>query len=474
MEPEQTINNISDLIKAYLSSQKQNSFLQYKDPIELQKILKLDDHNDGAGWSQIFTWIERYLMYSVKTNHNGFVNRMWVGANLPSILGEIVAAVSNTSSCTYESAPVSTLMEKYMIQQMLDLVGFKNGEGQMATGSSNANMLAMMAARNESLPTVKTKGIFGQQDLMGFVSADAHYSMEKAANIIGLGTDHLSKIPVNGQGEMDLDLLEKNLERTVGKGILPFFVAGTAGTTIRGAYDSIIGLLRLKRKFNFWLHIDGAWGGAVLVSDSLRKKYVNGIEHVDSFTWDFHKMLGTSLMCNIFMINNRPHTLGKLCSSEDESYIFHDVPDSNKNINEVNDLGAVSLQCGRRVDSLKWFLDWKYFGKKEFGRRVERSLELCRYAELIVRKSDFLELVLKRNSFNICFRFKAPENVANKLNLAIRNTLYHDGKSLVGYAYFEGKLFLRLLLAGHDLTREDIDQYFSDLIKTGKSLAETY
>jgi glutamate/tyrosine decarboxylase-like PLP-dependent enzyme len=472
MEPEQIINDITDLIKAYLANRKQGRFLHYKDPTELREILKLDEYRDGAEWSQLFTWIEKYLTYSVKTNHTGFVNRMWVGANLPSILGELVAAVSNTSSCTYESAPVSTLMEKYMIQEMLDLVGFKNGEGQMTTGSSNANMLAMMAARNESLPEVKTKGIFGQQDIVGFVSSDAHYSMEKAANIVGLGTDHLFKVPVNGLGEMDMDLLEENLERTVNKGGHPFFVAGTAGTTVRGAYDSIKGLLRLKKKFNFWLHIDGAWGGAVLVSDALRKKYVNGIEQVDSLTWDFHKMLGTSLMCNVFMINNRPHTLGKLCSSGDDSYIFHEVPGSNTNINEVRDLGAVSLQCGRRVDSLKWFLDWKYFGKKEFGRRVEHSLELCRYAESIVRESDSLELVLPRNSFNICFRYKALENVANKLNLTIRNTLYHNGKSLVGYAYFEKKLFLRLLLAGSDLTRKNIDQYFSDLIETGRSLAE--
>lgn len=473
MESEQMINTIFDLIKVYLSSQKQGRFLDYKNSADLGEILKLDEYKDGAEWSQIFKWIEKYLTYSVKTNHTGFVNRMWVGANLPSMLGEIVAAVSNTSACTYESAPVSTLMEKYMIREMLSLVGFKNGEGQMTTGSSNANMLAMMAARNESLPLVKKKGLAGQGNLMGFVSADAHYSMEKAANIIGLGTDHLVKIPVNDQGEMDMDLLEDRLERAVHMGSRPFFVAGTAGTTVRGAYDSIQGLLRLKNKFNFWLHIDGAWGGAVLVSDVLQKRFMDGIEHVDSLTWDFHKMLGTSLMCNIFMINNRPHTLGRLCSSGDDSYIFHDIRDSRTNVNEVHDLGAVSLQCGRRVDSLKWFLDWKYFGKKEFGRRVERSLELCRYAETVVQKSEFLEQVWPRNSFNICFRFKTPETFSNTVNLAIRDTLYHDGKSLVGYAYDGNKVFLRLLLAGSELTEDHIDQYFSDLIETGKSVFKT-
>ncbi len=471
MEHREIIDEIAILLKDYLSGQKQNSFLQYKDPIELQKILNLDEHNNGTDWPHIFDWINKYLSYSVKTNHPGFVNRMWVGANLPSILGEMVAAVSNTSSCTYESAPVSTLMEKYMLGQMLDLVGFENGEGQMTTGSSNANMLAMMAARNECLPEIKAAGLSGgQQSLCGFVSSDAHYSLEKAANILGLGTDNLVKIPVNTMGEIDIESLEDSLIKTVAKGALPFFVAGTAGTTVRGAYDSIKELLRLKEKFKFWLHIDGAWGGAVLVSDILRKKYMSGIEHVDSLTWDFHKMLGTSLMCNVFLINNKPHTLGRVCSGGDESYIFHDGSDGSGN--EVHDLGAISLQCGRRVDSLKWFLDWKYFGRKEFGRRVEHSLDLCSYTESMINESDALEIVLPRNSFNICFRYRAPEESVNGLNLAIRNKLYHEGASLVGYASHKDIFFLRLLLASHKLTREDIDKYLSEIVKTGKSLEE--
>ncbi len=480
MEQEEIIDKFFRLLKNYMSEVKQGSIVKYKQPHELLEILRLDEYKNGAEWPKIFSWIEKYLTYSVKTDHPGFVNRMWVGANLPSILGEMVTAVSNTSACTYESAPVSTLMEKYMLHEMLDLAGFKNSEAQMTTGSSNANMIAMMAARNENLPGVKAKGIFRQKNLTAFVSSDAHYSMEKAANILGIGTENMIKVPVNEMGEMDIGILEENLEKTLSCGSLPFFVAGTAGTTVRGAYDSIEDLIKLKKKFNFWLHIDGAWGGAVLVSDSLKKKYMSGIENVDSLCWDFHKMLGTSLMCNVLMINNHPHTLGRLCSSGDESYIFHKIPDKSAgdnnaaDINEVHDLGAVSLQCGRRVDSLKWFLDWKFFGKKELGRRVEYSLELCRYAESIVKKSDYLKLVVPRNSFNVCFSYKADEKISDKLNLAIRNTLYHDGTSLVGYAYFENRLFLRLLLAGRNLVKKDIDHYFSALINKGKALEKTY
>ncbi|MCP4341812.1 MAG: PLP-dependent decarboxylase [Desulfobulbaceae bacterium] len=466
MKREEILDTINSMLKKHLAGQRDQQLVRYLDPDQLLELLHLEDCNDGADWPRIFQWVQMYLDHSVKTGHPGFVNRMWGAANLPSIVGEFTAAVANTSACTFESAPVSTLMEKYMLQEMLDLAGFTNGEGQMTTGSSNANMLAMMAARNEILPEVQAEGLRQQPDMVGFVSADAHYSMEKAANILGLGTRRLIKIPVTHGGEMHVGMLVEKIEEALAEGKRPFFVGGTAGTTVRGAYDPIEKLLELRKRYGFWLHIDGAWGGAVVVSRKLRETYLAGIEEVDSFTWDFHKMLGTSLMSNVFLINNRIHTLGKVCSAGDDSYIFH-----GENSNAVLDLGAISLQCGRRVDSLKWLLDWKYFGRKGFAKRVEHCLSLCEYAEKIVHDSQELELVLPRSSFNLCFRYKVREERANQFNLALRTKLHHDGISLVGYAMHEGKLFLRLLLANAELTTEAIDRYFTNLIRTGKYLS---
>lgn len=465
MVEEEIFDRLVQIIKEYRLNQREKPLLEYHTPQELREYLNLDTKERHAEWDEVFHWIEKYLQYSVNTNHRGFVNRMWVGGNLPSILGEMITAVAHTSACTYESAPVSTVMEKYMLAKMLELVGFVNGEAQMTTGSSNANMIAMMAARNGALPVTREEGLFHQQEMFAFTSEDAHYSVDKAANILGLGTSHLIKVPVNSNGEMDLGILVEQMENVVEQGGLPFFVNCTAGTTVRGAYDNIEDLLNLREKYGFWLHVDGAWGGAVVVSNGLRKKYLKGLEAVDSFTWDFHKMLGTSLMCNVFLINNKPHVLGNTCSCGDESYIFHDEEN-----NEVKDLGAVSLQCGRRVDSLKWFLDWKFFGQLEFARRVEYSLELCDYAETWVHNSEYLEMVHPRTSFNICFCFTCDKKISNDLNLAIRERLFKQGELLIGYAYKGTQLFLRLLLANSDLTSSDVDDLFTVLVETGKKL----
>ncbi len=452
------------VIERYHSSQRSGKFLDYHSPAELSELLDLDRPAPAGDWQEIFHWVDKYLAYSVKSNHPAFVNRMWVGANLPSIVGEIVTAISNTSACTFESAPVSTLLERYMIRQMLELVGFTNGEGQMTTGSSNANMIAMMAARNLANESVKQSGLFGQKKLFAFVGADSHYSMDKAANILGIGTDQLIKVPLNSLGSMESGKLEQAIDKVLLDGGVPFFVSATAGTTVRGAYDPINEIAELRGKYGFWLHVDGAWGGAAVLSTRLKEKFLSGLPEADSFTCDFHKMLGATLMCNILLINKRSHSLGTVLSAGDGSYLFR-----NENTNAVEDLGASSLQCGRRVDSLKWFLDWKFFGQKGLARRVEKYLELCKYAENWVNQSAELEMVVPRTSFNVCFRFKVTEE-SNSFNLTLRNRLYQEETSLVGAAYIDGQVVMRLLISNPEAEQSDINNFFNGVVKTGQAL----
>lgn len=465
MNENEIFNRLLTVVESYRASHKDGKVLEYKSPGKLTEILDLDSPEKNGDWNAIFQWVEKYLTYSVKTNHPAFVNRMWVGANLPSIVGEIVAAVTNTSACTFESAPVSTLIEKYMIEQMLDLVGFVQGEGQMTTGSSNANMIAMMAARNTWNAKVKSDGLFGQKKLFAFVGADSHYSMDKAANILGIGTSQLIKVDLNEKGEMVAEALRPAIEKVISEGGEPFFVAATAGTTVRGAYDPIEPLLEMRKEFGFWLHVDGAWGGASVLSPRLREKYLKGLEYADSFTCDFHKMLGAALMCNILLINNRQHTFGTVLSAGDGSYLFRDEAK-----NEVEDFGTVSLQCGRRVDSLKWFLDWKFFGRQGLAKRIENYLSLCEYAESVVLKSDELELVAPRTSFNICFRYTVVEERSNSFNLTLRTKLYQEGIALVGVAYVHGKMVMRLLVTNPDATKADIDNFYANVIAMGNRL----
>ncbi|WP_456404802.1 pyridoxal phosphate-dependent decarboxylase family protein [Thiolapillus sp.] len=465
MNEEAIFQRLLALVEQYHAGRKQGKFLDYLEPEALAAELELD--RDAVGdWQQLFQWLGKYLQHSVKTGHPGFLNRMWSGANLPSIVGEIITAVTNTSACTYEGAPVSTLIEHFMMETMLDLAGFEEGEGQMTTGSSHGNMVAMLAARSQIDETSKENGLFGQSPLVAFVSADAHYSLDKAANIIGIGTRQLVKVPVDERGRMDPQALEELLQKQQQAGNRPFFVCATLGTTVRGAYDALPPLVELRDKYGFWLHGDGAWGGAALLDDELRRRYLSNIEQLDSFTWDFHKMAGANLMCNVLLFNHHRGTLRCVCSAGEHSYLFRE-----EEKHAELDTGTASLQCGRRVDSLKWFLDWKYFGKEGLAQRVRHYLSLSEYAEQVVHSTPELEMTVPRESFNICFHFRTPEGISgNEFNLELRNRLFKRGISLVGIAYIDEKLTLRLLLTHPEYTHNDVDHFFDTLASVGKEL----
>ncbi|WP_342590475.1 pyridoxal-dependent decarboxylase [Abyssogena phaseoliformis symbiont] len=206
------------------------------------------------------------------------------------------------------------------------------------------------------------------------------------------------------------------------QGGIVFFVCTTLGTTVRGAYDNIEALTALKNKHNFWLH-----GGAAIMSLKLKKKFLAGIEYLDSFTMDFHKILGSNLMCNFLLLNHQ-YLLSCICADGNGSYIFRD--------NGV-DFGIASLQCGRRVDSLKWFLDWKFYTKQGFSDRVESYHQLAKPAENFINASVDLEMILKRTSFNVCFRFKTKHPDKNNFNQRLRDSLYQEQHALLSLTYVE-------------------------------------
>ncbi len=466
MNEEALFRELLQLVLRYRQGEREDPLLQPLTPETLGRLLELERPAEGD-WRQLLRWLALYLEHSVKTGHTGFLNRMWSGANLPSILAEMVVAVNNTSACTYESAPVSTLMERHMLDTMLELVGFRDGEGQMNTGSSSANLVAMLAARNEALERAKSDGLWGQQRLCAFVSEDAHYSLDKAANVLGIGTSQLVKVPVDGHGRMDPAALEALLEERRRAGEQPFFVCVTLGTTVRGAYDPVAPVAALREKHGFWLHGDGAWGGAVLLDDELRRRYLPDAALLNSFTWDFHKMPGTNLTANMLLVNGRRDAFRCACSAGEHSYLFREEQETH-----ALDLGVGSLQCARRVDSLKWFLDWKFFGREGLAARVRRYLALAEYAERRIGELPQLELVVPRESFNVCFRYRAPAGKeANAFNLALRHRLYRRGEALVGVGWIGDTLTLRLLITHPDFSEADVDRFLEKVVESGRALS---
>ena len=443
------INFIKDNYKDIksISSIPNSNTIKHKFDLSLGKKHSLRDMKN---------FVEQYLKFSVKTGNIHFYNQLFSGFSMMGYTGEAITAVTNSSMYTYEMSPIATLMEKELIKKMSLKIGYEEGDGTFVTGGSNGNFIAMLAARHRYQPYACDIGLQNQNQLVGFISQDAHYSLLKAANHCGIGTNNMIQIPVDENGRMIIDKLEQSIINVKKDGNIPFFVAATAGTTVRGIFDPINQIGDLCAYHNIWFHVDASWGGSLLLSDKYRY-LLSGCDKSDSFSWCAHKMLGAPITCSALIVKDKS-ILKIINNVSGTDYLFHD----KSNL----DLGHSSLQCGRRTDSLKLWLIWKYIGDSELSIKINYLIKLAKYAEKLVNESPILHLIQPVESLNICFYIK-PQNLStrnlNHFNILIRNKLISEKGIMVNYAKINKKTCLRLITTNFDSTEKHLDQFFKDL-----------
>ncbi|KAF4751186.1 Glutamate decarboxylase 2 [Perkinsus olseni] len=374
------LTRVNAMLENYVASldDRHHKVVQFKSPEEISRIfsekacdLSLKD-GQPAGEERILKACEATLALSVRTGHPHFFNQLIGRADVTGIAGETLVAATNGSAYTYEVAPVFLLVEQEVMNKTFDLVGFgrDTAEGLTVPGGSISNLYALQTARYYKFPKVKTEGIFaiGGQPV-AYCSAGAHYSYTKAALVVGLGSNNMVEIPMDSRGRMRADLLEKRVTEDLAAGKKPFFVGATAGTTVMGAFDDVEALREVCDKFGLWLHVDGAWGGAVLLSPKYKKALLSGVDKADSFCWNPHKMVGAPLQCSIFT-HNKGHGLLQACNGTCATYLFQ----KDKNYASY-DKGDWTIQCGRKPDAFKTWLAWKRLGDDGIRRRVEYGTE---------------------------------------------------------------------------------------------------
>ena len=415
------------------------------------------DINVPSSLSEMESHIDRYLESSINTASTRFYNQLFSGFSSMGYLGEVITGLTNHSMYTFEMSPLATLMERKLIEKMAFLIGYGDGFGTFVPGGSNANLIAMLCARERACPNSKTEGLFNAQPLVGFVSEESHYSFMKAGLQSGIGLNNIRMIPCDDHGKMNLKKLVSAIKSSIENGERPFFVGATAGTTVRGVFDPIEEIALICKQYNLWFHIDGSWGGSALLSKKHRS-LLKGSECSDSFTWCAHKMMGIPLMCTSIVLKDKT-LLKQINSVPGTDYLFHGDDDEL-------DLGLHSLQCGRRVDSLKLWLAWKYIGDKGYENRIDHLFSLAKLAESKVNQSRSLKLLSPVESLNICFRIQPPlvdESRWDELTIEVRERLIVETDTLVNHASINDENCIRLITANFDLTPEDIDKFMNNV-----------
>ncbi|XP_043921106.1 glutamate decarboxylase 1-like isoform X2 [Protopterus annectens] len=366
--------------------------------------LELSDQPEPL--EQILVDCRDTLKYGVKTGHPRFFNQLTTGLDIVGLAGEWLTATANTNIFTYEVAPVFIIMEGILLKKMHEKVGWQSekADGIFAPGGAISNLYSVLLARYKHFPEVKTKGMGAIPTLVLFTSEHSHYSITKAAGVLGIGTENTVLVKSDERGKMIPSDLEVKIIEAKAKGYVPFYVNATAGTTVFGAFDPINEIADVCEKYKLWLHVDAAWGGGLLMSDKHSYK-LRGIERACSVTWNPHKLMGVPLQCSAFLV--REKGLLQACNQLHAEYLFQ--PDKPYDVSY--DTGDKTIQCGRHVDVFKFWLMWKAKGTLGFERQVNKCMELAEYLYSKLRKkSESFELVMpfEPEHSNVCFWYIPP------------------------------------------------------------------
>ena len=452
----QELKIFNKLALQLLEEEQKNPVVKPVRPDELFKKLDIHLQNKSVSEDQLIQTLQSIIAATPKTASAHFFNQLFGGRNPKATLGDLLAVLLNNSMYTYKVAGVQVGIEKEIINKVCEKINFpKTAGGTIATGGSMCNFMGMLLARDAFNNTIKQDGVF--QKLIVYTSKESHYSIPKNASFLGLGRKQVRYIACNEKGEMQPEDLEKQVQKDVAAGLHPFFVNATAGTTVLGSFDPIEPISEICKKHNLWLHVDGAYCGAVLFSEKYKNR-IKGVSKADSFCFNAHKMLGTPLTCSVFVVRDKKYLYESLSNEAD--YLYQtDEDDYN--------LGKTSFQCGRRNDALKLWTLWKAVGTEGLELMVNKQFELAEAARNYIKSNPDYTLYSYDDSVSICFNYK--DIPAKKLC----TLLYEHGKLMVGYGSFNNKEFIRLVTINASNNTANILNFFKileDFVTAHKSL----
>ncbi len=409
---------------------------------------------------------ERILSASVKTWHPLFLNQMFAGSSFAAIVGDLLISMMNPTLATWEMSPAGTVIERSAAQWMAHLLGMPKGSsGIFLPGGSMANLMALTVARNTRLGQDVGRVGLARLNERGVIlcSEACHYSIANAANILGIGAEQVIKIATNHRNEMIFEAFLTALDDCAARGLKPFVVVATMGITVTGGFDPLDQLGPVCRERGIHLHVDAAFGGGVVLSESGRHA-LDGIQYADTVIWDAHKWLHVPLTSSVLLTPD-PQILREVFSSN-ANYLFHR---QDEGLDLAEDLGHFTALCGKRFEALRLWLLFKAYGEHYFRGLAEERMNTTRqFAQMIETSEDF-ELSFEPRSPIVCWRFR-PEalrgaDVAymDALHRHVRESCKREGIALFNMAPLKGELNFRAILVNPLTSASHLTRLLDDI-----------
>lgn len=407
----------------------------------------------GEGEPALRDTLAAYLAATTSLHHPRFVGHQVTPPLPAAALAELVSAFANSSGAVYEMGPAAMATELAVLRWMATALGLGPGaEGLLTSGGSLGNLTALLAARRAAAGFDAWRdGCTAGPPLAILASEGAHYSVTRAAQIMGLGAGGVVTVPIDAQLRLDVASLAPTLDAATRDGRRVFAVVASACTTAAGIYDPLEEAAGFCRERGLWLHVDGAHGACAALSPRYRH-LVAGIERADSVVWDAHKMLlMPSLVTGVLF---REGGRAWESFSQEAAYLI-----GSSGAEEWYNLSHRTVECTKNAMSLKLYATLRAAGPALLAAHVERAYDLARrFAELLEEAGDF-ELAARPESNIVCFRHvptgpRAPEDAElDALQGRIRRRVIEGGAFYLVQARLRGRLYLRTTLM-NPLTEE--------------------
>ena len=414
-----------------------------KTPAALADLIPVDFLPREAGSSQIAEILRTVVTNSVSVSHPHTAAHLHCPPLLLSLAAEVVISSLNQSMDSFDQAPIATIVEQKMVRWLCAQAGLlTTANGTFTTGGSQSNYIGLLLARDTFLRkhwnwSAQKSGLPPEARCLRILCSEvAHFTVEKSAAQLGLGTDSVVRVAVDDHFRMDPAALRAALATLQSQNLLPMAIVATAGTTDFGSIDPLPEVAALARDAKTWLHVDAAYGGALLFSGQHRAK-LTGIEHADSIAIDFHKLLWQPIPCSAFLLRDMQHF--------DSIKMHADYLNPELDEDEgVPNLVTTSLLTSRRFDALKLWVSLQHLGRAQLAAMIDRTLALAAYAGEIVRTTSNFELMCEPQLSTVVFRY-IPRQAgdADGINATIRRRLLERGSAVIGHTRVRGRQCLK-------------------------------
>jgi L-2,4-diaminobutyrate decarboxylase len=298
------------------------------------------------------------------------------------------------------------------------------------------------------------------------ISADAHYSLERAIGVLGIGTDQILRLPVDARRRIDPDQARRILDQAAEDGLQVFCMVASAGTTSTGSIDPLAALADVCSARKIWLHVDGAHAGAFIVSDRLRPRLA-GIERADSFCIDAHKTMFVPAMCTLLFYRNGAAAGGAF--AQKASYVFSDPASEITSFES----GGLNFECTKRPGILNLWIAWAMYGRQIFERKLDHLVHLVRAAHDMLRAQPDFVVHHEPDANILCFSYhpaSLPVRDRAAFQTALHAALLQDGRFFLSKTDLDGRSVLRLVIMNHTVTTADITTMLDGVRSIGAAL----